>query len=79
MNRTNGLTPGIDYISNTINHAKDTKQSVILAVNSYENLQNRMREMEEKAKENSHTKTPEEIYFDPTEIEPIVFRDERER
>lgn len=79
MNKTSGLMPGIDYISNTINRAKDTKQSVIGAVNSYENLQKRMKEKEEKAREDSQTKTPEEVYFDPTEIEPIVFRDEIER
>ena len=79
MNRTSGLTPGIDYISNTMNHAKDTKQSIIVAVNAYENLQKRMKEMEEKARENNKAKAPEKIYFDPTEIEPIVFRDEIER
>jgi len=71
--------PSIDYVANGINRARDTKQSIISAVNSYEYIQKKIREFEEKTVKNIQNKKTEQVHFDPSEIEPIVFRDDIER
>lgn len=74
-----GFYPTIEYVANGINRARDTKQSIISAVNSYEHIQNKMKTIEEEKRNRGQNQEQEEIYFDPAEIEPIVFRDNMER
>lgn len=75
----NGFYPVIEYISNGINRARDTKQSIIAAVNSYEHIQKRRNEIEQEKLNKAQNQKQEKIYFDPAEVEPIVFRDYMER
>lgn len=74
-----GFYPTIEFLTNGINRARDTKQAIISAVNSYESIQKRRKEIEEEKLKNGQNQEREEVYFDPEEIEPIVFRDNLER
>ena len=59
-----GLNRSIEYLSSKFNNAKDTKQSIITAANSYDCI-----------KKNIKEEKIENIKFDPLEIETIVFKD----
>ena len=69
-----GLNRSIEYLSLKFNNAKDTKQSIITAANSYEHIKRKIKEIEEKAKREITDEKTENIKFDPLEIEPIVFK-----
>lgn len=74
-----GFYPVLEYLTNGINRARDTKQAIISAVDSYENIKRRTKEIEEEKIKNGKYQKQEEVYFDPAEIEPIVLRDNLER
>ena len=69
-----GFYRSIEYIATKINNSKDTKQSIITAANSYEHIKRKIKEMEEKSWKDIYKQKPEEIHFDPNEIEPIVLK-----
>lgn len=76
----NGLNRGMEYIANRFNSAKDTKQSIITAANSYDYIKKRIKEIEEKTlKEIKNEKQIEKIHFDPNEIEPIVLKNKEDK
>ena len=70
-----GLNRSIEYLSSKFNNAKDTKQSIITAANSYDCIKKKIKEIEENAKRNIKEEKIENIKFDPLEIETIVFKD----
>lgn len=74
-----GFYRGMEYLANKMNAAKDTKQSIITAANSYDYIQKKVKEIEEKAKLNISKQEPETIHFDPSEIEPIVLQNRESR
>ena len=71
-----GFYRSIEYIGNGINSARDTKQAIITAVNSYESIRKKVKELEEQAWKKVEKQKIEEIHFDPNEIEPIVLKRE---
>ncbi len=75
----NGFYRGMEYLAKEMNGAKDTKQSIITAANSYVSIKNKIKEMEENAKKAVEEQKPETIHFDPAEIEPIVLKNRENR
>ena len=74
-----GFYRSMEYISSKMNAAKDTKQSIITAANSYEYITSKIREIEENAMKEIKSEKTEEIYFDPNEIEPIVLKNREDK
>lgn len=71
-----GFYRSIEYIGNGINNARDTKQAIITAANSYEHIKKKVKEIEEQAWKKVEKQKMEEIHFDPNEIERIVLKKE---
>lgn len=65
----------IEYIATKMNKAKDTKQSIINAASSYEHVQNKVEELEQKAWMGLFNQEPvQKLDFNPNEIESIVLK-----
>lgn len=79
MSVNQGFYHSLDYIMNKMNQARDTKQSIITAVNSSEYIMEKIKRIEEKAwteiKEEKEEKV-ENLHFEPNEIEPIMLKNE---
>ena len=69
----NGIVRSVEYISNLANRADGTKEEIINAYNSTENIKNRIKEMELKAQEEMKI-VPKNIHINISEVEPIVLR-----
>lgn len=69
-----GFYRSMEYIANQANGARDTKQSIINASNSYEYVKSRIRKRDEAQIQDKKTKSNEKIQFNPNEIEPIVLK-----
>ncbi len=69
-----GLNRGMEYIANGINGARDTRQAIITSANSYDYIMKRIKEIEKNTWKEIKNHKPEEIHFDPNEIEPIVLK-----
>ena len=81
MYRRSGLYPAIDYLKDGTNRAMNTKGSIIFIGEADATINKKIKEIEEKAWKKIMDKRPEEIHFDPSEIEPIVLKnnDKEER
>ena len=79
MYKMSGFYRGMEYLANKMNAAQDTKQSIITAVNSYEYIQKKIKEMEQMARTSVQEQKAETIHFDPNEIEPIVLQNRESR
>lgn len=68
-----GIVRSVEYISNLANRANNTKEEIINAYNSTENIKNKIKEMELKAQEEMKI-VPKNIHINISEVEPIVLR-----
>lgn len=64
----------LEYMTERTNSAKDEKQAIIYMVETDEKIKNKLKELENNAWKEVLNKKPEEIHFNPDEIETIVFR-----
>lgn len=76
MSVNQGFYHSLDYIMNKMNQARDTKQSIITAVNSSEYIMEKIKRIEEKAWTEEKEQKVENLHFEPNEIEPIILKDE---
>ena len=69
-----GFYRTMEYLAIKMNTAKDTKQSIITAANSYAYIQKKVKEIGNKTLKEVEKQKPETIHFNPNEIEPIVLK-----
>lgn len=78
----NGFYQGLEYIGTRINRASTTKQSIITAANTYENVMQKIKEIEIEKDSQKEIKDEEpkdfNTYFNPSEVEPIVLKKKEE-
>lgn len=76
-----GFYRGMEYLSIKMNSAKDTKQSIITAANSYDYIRKKVKEIEENSLKEIKEQKPEMLHFNPNEVERIVLqnKDREER
>lgn len=76
MSVNQGFYHPLEYIMTKMNQARDTKQSIIAAVNSSEYIMEKIKKIEEKAWTEVREERVENLHFEPNEIEPIMLKNE---
>lgn len=74
MSVNQGFYRSLEYIMTKMNQARDTKQSIITAVNSSEYIMEKIKRIEEKAWTEEKEQKVENLHFEPNEIEPIILK-----
>lgn len=74
------LRPSIEYLAKEFNKMQNNRDAIIFAVESEKQIKQKVKETEEKTKEEINEKLPD-FKFNPKEIQPIVLnnrnKDER--